>query len=308
MKRVVVTWSNGPSTSPPSPVVSQAPTPPNWHILKNGVKIEEAGDFFEAVEYCQHLHEAEPLVSLELRDGSNGDTRLWHPDYPRGCSLGLWEDLIRQYEPFQQILQFVRETTGKDAILAGGCIRDFMVFERPDEIKDFDCFLLDTPEAEDEAILDSLWTVVKEAGGTWGGSSFWTRRYNDITQFNRFVAEFELPWAPAKKPIQIITSLATSAEEVVSHFDWTACMFWYDGTTIGTAGMSDFCIGNLTTNYLKEKNLKRVLRRGYHLEEKLEHSALPLKLTEATILQLASQMNLDPQLRDGRVDTLSEVA
>ena len=85
-------------------------------------------------------------------------------------------------------------------------------------------------------------------------------------------------------------------------------MFWFDGTTIGTTGMSDFCIGNLTTNYLTEKNLKRVLRRGYHLEEKLAASPLPLKLTEATILQLASQMNLDPQLRDGRVDSLSEVA
>ena len=85
-------------------------------------------------------------------------------------------------------------------------------------------------------------------------------------------------------------------------------MFWFDGTTIGTTGMSDFCIGNLTTNYLTEKNLKRVLRRGFHLEEKFAGSPLPLKLTEATILQLASQMNLDPQLRDGRVDTLSEVA
>ena len=307
MKRVVVTWSNGPSTFPPSPVVSQAPTPPNWHILKNGVKIEEAGDFFEAVEYCQHLHEAEPLVSLELRDGSNGDTRLWHPDYPRGRSLGLWEDLIHRYEPFRDILRFVRETTGKQAILAGGCIRDVMVFERPDEIKDFDCFVLDTAEAEDEHICERLREAATDAGGSWS-QGLWIRRYNDITQFNRFVAELELPWAPAKKPIQIITSLATSAEEVVSHFDWTACMFWYDGRTIGTTGMSDFCIGNLTTNYLTEKNLKRVLRRGYHLEEKLEHSALPLKLTEATILQLASQMNLDPQLRDGRVDTLSEVA
>ncbi len=296
--RVKVTWRKDPST----------PEPPKWHIAKEGTEVATVSSDWEAVAWCEKLHESEPTASLELRDASTGQTRPWHPEYPWARSLGLWEDLIRQYEPLRDILRFVRETTRKDAILAGGCIRDFMVFERPDEIKDFDCFLLDTPEAEDEAILNSLWTVVKEAGGTWGGSSFWTRRYNDITQFNRFVAEFELPWAPAKKPIQIITSLATSAEEVVSHFDWTACMFWYDGTTIVTAEMSDFCIGNLTTNYLKEKNLKRVLRRGYHLEEKLEHSALPLKLTEATILQLASQMNLDPQLRDGRVDTLSEVA
>jgi len=296
--RVKVTWRKDPST----------PEPPKWHIAKEGTEVATVSSDWEAVAWCEKLNESDPAASLELRDANTGETRLWHPEYPWARSLGLWEDLIRQYEPFRDILRFVREITGKDAILAGGCIRDFMVFERPDEIKDFDCFLLDTPEAEDEAILDTLWTVVKEAGGTWGGSSFWTRRYNDITQFNRFVAEFELPWAPANKPIQIITSLATSAEEVVSHFDWTACMFWYDGTTIGTAGMSDFCNGNLTTNYLKEKNLKRVLRRGYHLEEKLEHSALPLKLTEATILQLASQMNLDPQLRDGRVDTLSEVA
>ena len=296
--RVKVTWRKDPST----------PEPPKWHIIKEGAEVAKVSSDYEALGWCEKLHESEPTASLELRDASTDQTRPWHPEYPRVRSIGLWEDLIRQYEPFHDILRFVRDTTGKEAILAGGCIRDFMVFERPDEIKDFDCFVLDTPEAEDEPLSVRLVETVNKTGGDWRGGGLWIRRYNDITQFNRFCVELELPWAPAKKPIQIITSLGISPEEVVSHFDWTACMFWFDGTTIGTTGMSDFCIGNLTTNYLTEKNLKRVLRRGYHLEEKLAASPLPLKLTEATIMQLAAQMNFDPQLRDGRVDTLSEVA
>ena len=296
--RVKVTWRKDPST----------PEPPKWHILKDGVEVAEASGDGHAVSQCRELHESAPTARLDLRHAVTGMTRAWHPEYAAARSLGLWEDVIRQYEPFQQILHFVRRATAKDAIRAGGCIHDFMVFERPDEIKDFDCFVLNTPEAEDEPLSERLVETVNKTGGDWRGGGLWIRRYNDITQFNRFCVELELPWAPAQKPIQIITSLGISPEEVVSHFDWTACMFWFDGTTIGTTGMSDFCIGNLTTNYLTEKNLKRVLRRGFHLEEKFADSPLPLKLTEATILQLASQMNLDPQLRDGRVDTLSEVA
>src|SRR5204862_6154944 len=133
----------------------------------------------------------------------------------------------------------------------------------------------------DEPLSERLVETVNKTGGDWRGGGLWIRRYNDITQFNRFCVELELPWAPAKKPIQIITSLGISPEEVVSHFDWTACMFWFDGTTIGTTGRGDFCIGNCTTNYLTEENLKRVLRSGYDLGEKLGGSRRTLTRTQA---------------------------
>lgn len=291
MARARVTWRKNPE-------------PPKWHILKDGVEVGAASGDGDAVWQCRQLHELDPPAHLELRHAQTGMSQLWHPEYPVARSLGLWEDRIRQYEPFQQILHFVRRVTGKDAILAGGCIRDFMVFEQPDEIKDFDCFLLDTAEAEDVPLVEALVRKVTEAGVRRHG--FTIREYHDITRFNRFCLELELPCAPTGKPIQIITSLGTTPDEVVGHFDWTACMFWYDGRSIGTAGMPDFCNRSLSINQPREKDLKRVLRRGFYLEEKFAPSPLSLKLSEATILHLASLMILDPPLRDGRVDTLSE--
>ncbi len=281
------------------------PPPSTWSILNDGVEVATELSDWDALAVCQHLHETAPTARLELRRGQRGTTRPWHPEYPSGRSLGLWEDLIRQYEPFAKTLEFVRDATGKDAILAGGCIRDFMVFERPDKIKDFDCFLLDTAEGEDAPLAHKLRTAVEHVGGVWR-QALWIREYHDIARFNRFCVEIEVPWAPAGKPVQIITSLGKTPEEVVDHFDWTACMFWYDGRSVGATGMSDFGTGGLSLNHPQDKELKRVLKRGLYLEEKFAGSAYPLKLTEATILHLASLMFLDPPLRDGRIDTLSE--
>ena len=99
--RVKVTWRKDPST----------PEPPKWHIAKEGTEVATVSSDWEAVAWCEKLNESDPAASLELRDANTGETRLWHPEYPWARSLGLWEDLIRQYEPFRDILRFVRETT-----------------------------------------------------------------------------------------------------------------------------------------------------------------------------------------------------
>src|SRR2546425_169565 len=111
VKRVKVTWRGGTNVSPPPPpppkwhIVKEGtaeraavkreretgggertgtpppPPPPKWHIVKEGTEVAKVSFDYEALAWCEKLHESEPTASLELRDAKTGQTRLWHPEY-----------------------------------------------------------------------------------------------------------------------------------------------------------------------------------------------------------------------------------
>jgi len=277
---------------------SPARSPLKWLVYQNGQKVAEASSDTDTVHICGLLHAEEPDTRIEVRNETTGVLRLWHPDYPEQRSLGLWEDRLREYEPLRQTLDWVRDATNRAAVLAGGCIRDFMVFENAEQIKDFDLFVLDVAPADDKALLEHLDAAVGRVGTQWTEPDF--IRYLHVTPSNRLLMDVPLPWLPAGKVAQVIVSAAKTPGELIARFDWTACKFWYDGNLIGADGMTDFVNRELSLNHVEGKSLMRILERGFNLQRKLRRSPVPLTLPEHQVMALADLMQLEPQLEEQR--------
>lgn len=158
------------------------------------------------------------------------------------------------------------------AILAGGCVRDQLMGRAP---KDFDLFILSDKkefsfkEAKEEVIgrLNSFDVAPKSV------------EWHNSEPF--LVAS--LLWAGSE--VQIMLSPARTLKELIATFDWSVCLFGFDGESVsGGDGIAHIKEGN-------ELSLQKIsfplstLRRGFRFSERFK-----MKLKSADVEELCRQI------------------
>lgn len=209
-----------------------------------------------------------------------------------------------QYFPFMQNLEFFGALTSHPIVIAGGAVRDFLMFGQARFIKDIDIFVLqckDTDLNKEAQIftqcLSNLLLSTKPKNEK-GMPYTCLTGYDDnnalidtVPQWNEQMS-YDLPpnihMENKTMHTQIIFSKAESVEDLLETFDWGACKFAFDGKRVLTPGLDDYKKGYLQLGHTHDP--MRALRRGFYLEEKYKYSEYPIVLRREEVIALTALM------------------
>ncbi len=160
-----------------------------------------------------------------------------------------------QWDGINELLSTITEQTGSPCVLAGGAVRDHLLFRSP---RDYDIFLLSdtvhTPDLGLTAISDD----------------------EDVPTYADSIADFTILCqyrSPSGIPIQVIRhNSLNSVDALLDYFDWNVCQFAF-GVEMGVVKrMNENSIARGT---LRLSNLDRAsesplttLRRGFRFVER----------------------------------------
>lgn len=208
---------------------------------------------------------------------------------------------VRYWRPFIDTLEFFAVASGKTPVLAGGCVRD-MFMAGHSLVRDYDVYITDVSDLERNRLMLMISQAIAALEPTYGAEAAivsWPQapKYASMPAHLRPVANIKLPWV--ERPIQVMLTMEKTAEDIAGRFDWRACAFAFDGKTVVDEGARDFLdgwslrqAGELT---LREHvyNPRDTLRRGFYLEEKYSKRQWKIRLSNESILALASMIILD---------------
>jgi hypothetical protein len=203
----------------------------------------------------------------------------------------------RNREYYQsQYQKYCKALGHRKVVLAGGCIRDkFLLDEKA--INDLDVWILGckensppAPGEGDPELNDLLWEVGRSIADwrPYTSSDYMLKRMserstNKVLNIMNLKAKYLVP-----HPVQVMSTTATTVEELIGDFDWGVCQFAYDGLNFWFDGWRDYSLNSLLLNDDHIYDPFHTLKRGVLLSHKFRKHGL--RLEKATALTLLSLM------------------